>query len=110
MLEQVSLASLEGGVAVLTPRPEVRRLLQQRLAEVEQHVGAVLARPVQCVLEGADDAGGSAPDGDGGAAEPGAHAVNVVMNHPLVRRAMEIFNARVVRVEPTERTVRNDGE
>ncbi|MBL8765204.1 MAG: hypothetical protein JNM07_13140 [Phycisphaerae bacterium] len=111
VLESAALVSLDGPRAVLACPPEYRAMARQRLGAIGELFEQVCGRPVVVTLQ---EAGAASDTADGGRAiesgmaappregRPSAPAANPA-DHPIVKRTMELFSARIVDVRPAAR-------
>lgn len=93
IVERLSLVSLQGDTAIVHAPAAHVELARSRAGKIETALRAVLGRAVR--VETREEA---APDHEG---ETGAGEIDeAIRDDPLVRGAIEVFDARIVRVGP----------
>ncbi len=101
LVEALRLVSLEKGVATVeADDPGVAGRARTRRRWLEERIGEVCGTNVRLEVRSTDDSGSasSVPE------EPVDSALlRQAANNPLVQRAMDLFQARLVRVEPPTR-------
>jgi len=100
LLESLSLARCEGGVAVVEPvKPGQGAYLKARAPALEDLLSRAAGKPLRLeVREPAPESGGGGgPTAPNAGADSEAYAK--ALQHPLVRRAAELLGARLVKVE-----------
>lgn len=97
IVEPLTLERIEGGVAVVSA-PTVTALgaARTRRGAIEEGISKALGRSVRLELRAADRPPEAAPTESPTTSDPAARAK--AMSNPLVRRAVELFDGRVVEV------------
>jgi hypothetical protein len=97
IVEPLSLEKIEGNVAVVTaPTTTALGAARTRRGAIEEGLSKALGRTIRLELRAAESAPGSAA-APRSVVDTAARAQ--AMSNPLVRRAVELFDARVVDVQ-----------
>lgn len=106
MLADMSMVSLESGVATIACDERVRVTAEKKLDELGKLMTSLAGKPVRCVL--ADET--IKPNRSGRIAEETTEGGDTVeINDPVVKHAIEIFKGRIIEVKPLPRAEGEEG-
>lgn len=97
IVEPLKLREVGGGIAVLTAPAEAIAAARARKGAIEEALGRAIGRPIRVELR-ADPAGPSSAEASADHL-PDTAARAEAMKNPIVRRAVELFDARIISVE-----------
>ena len=101
LLADMSLVSFDGSVARLRCQPTVRGVAEKKLADLSKLMSSLCGASVRAELVETDTQPAAGDSGDGAEAESGdGAAFEPDIDHPIVKKTIEIFNGRIVEVKP----------
>ncbi len=110
MLEKLAPIGLDNGVLQAAVAPEVRNLVEMSRGAIEGLLAQAAGQPIRIELQASEadspQTGGSGPEpasqNSGRAVAGAGETGSAAADHPLVRRARELFDAGIVNVRPKQ--------
>lgn len=95
LLADMRIRSMRGGEIELGCLPQARGAAEKRLDDLVRLLTAVAGSPVTLRLTPDEQAGSDAPPAQRDDTPPAGDP-----DHPLVKRALEVFNGRIIDIKP----------
>jgi hypothetical protein len=95
LLADMRIRSMRGGEIELGCLPQARGAAEKRLDDLARLLASIAGAPVTLRLTPDERGGSDAPPAEPEAAPPAGDP-----DHPLVKRALEVFNGRIIDIKP----------